>query len=504
MPVIKENIRFRSFLNTLASWLDIGVKIIIRFIIDPIMIASLGSYYFGIWQVLNQLNSYLTTVDLKTSTALKWIIARERTTLSNPELKLKASIAFYSNFLTLPVYIIIGLLIIYFSPFVTNANPSDVNLIRNTSTVLVLTYITAQILFIFESILTGMNLTYKRMGIRVLIICIGGISTVTILKLGYGLVELALVDLLIVIITGVTFIHLVKKHVTWFGFIRVKIKQILTYLKFSSWFMLMKIATLFKDSSDLLLINYFLGSEVVTVYTITRYVIYAIFKLFIAGQGAIGNSVSKFFGENKIDRIILYRNNMILITWFFFSICGATVIICNRSFITLWTTNGLFGGSWETFLLVILVLVNSLNSIDTSIITMNLQTKTNTLITSIAGVLSVILSIVLTPLYGVIGQLTALIVSSISLSVMNSIKIKKILGHMNLIKDLYLSRLSLLSIMVFLISVYISERVVVRGWLDLILIAVVVFSSLIGIIWFIGLNKASRDVIKLNIKLLRR
>mgnify|MGYP001379741874 CR=1 FL=1 len=163
--LIKENIRQRAYLNSVTAWIDTVVKLVVRFIIDPIIISFLGGTLYGVWQILNQLNSYLATADLRAATALKWIIAKERTVRTDHELKQSVSSSLFTNVLFLPLYLLAGVIIIYIAPFVTKVESGQFLLVRQTSAIMVFSFILTQFFFLFESVLTGMNLSYKRMGL---------------------------------------------------------------------------------------------------------------------------------------------------------------------------------------------------------------------------------------------------------------------------------------------------------------------------------------------------
>ena len=52
---------------------------------------------------------------------------------------------------------------------------------------LVFAFIFKQLFSLFEAVLRGMNIAYKRMGVRAIITIIGGLLTAKVLHEGYGL-----------------------------------------------------------------------------------------------------------------------------------------------------------------------------------------------------------------------------------------------------------------------------------------------------------------------------
>ncbi len=50
----------RASLNVIASLLDYGAKIVVGVVVIPIVVATLGSSLYGVWEMLSRLSGYLT------------------------------------------------------------------------------------------------------------------------------------------------------------------------------------------------------------------------------------------------------------------------------------------------------------------------------------------------------------------------------------------------------------------------------------------------------------
>jgi O-antigen/teichoic acid export membrane protein len=496
----KENIRQRAYLNSVTSWIDTIVKLIVRFIIDPLIISFLGGALYGVWQILNQLNNYLATADLRSATALKWIIAKERTVQTEHELKQSVSSSLFTNVLFLPLYLIGGAVIIYISPFVTKVEIDKFMLIRQTSAIMVFSFIVTQFFFLFESVLTGMNLSYKRIGIRAIITVISGILTYLFLKIGLSINGLAIVNVFTAVATGLTFAWIVKKVVPWFGFVKVKIKQVLNFVKLSGWFLADKIVTLLNESIDLILLGYFAGPKFVASYTVSRFVIQAIANLFRSGQGAITPGITRFIGEKQYEKIVYFRKSMIIMNWFVLGFAGTVFILLNKSFVSLWTEQNLFAGFIETFLIVLFILMKSLQTIDGSIITMNLDLKKKILYSAISAILTIVLAAFLIPVWQINGLLLALLIGLLFRIVVFSLLTEKIINTKGLIGDLFFSRLSVITLIILSSSIYFAQQISANNWITLILYGAVTSVVFILIFWFLALNKINRGFISENMK----
>ena len=50
-----ESLTKKASLNALASVLDYGVQLAVGFVVNPLLVAGLGDYLYGAWQILGRL-----------------------------------------------------------------------------------------------------------------------------------------------------------------------------------------------------------------------------------------------------------------------------------------------------------------------------------------------------------------------------------------------------------------------------------------------------------------
>jgi hypothetical protein len=69
-----RNLTGRATLNAVAGGLDYGARIAVTFLLNPLLVAGLGTTGFGLWQVLRQLTAYAGPASGRPAQALKWTI----------------------------------------------------------------------------------------------------------------------------------------------------------------------------------------------------------------------------------------------------------------------------------------------------------------------------------------------------------------------------------------------------------------------------------------------
>ncbi len=501
---MKENLRQRAFLNSLTGLIDYLAKMFVGFFLNPFMISTLGTVYFGAWQVIGQLNSYMATADIRAATSLKYILSKDRSISNDIELKRVVSSALFANLVFIPLYLIGGVFIVWFAPVLSGVSNSYYYTVRVASSFLVLSFILTQLFFLFESTLHGMNLAYKRIGIRALITIFGGVATVLVLYLDYGIIGMAVIQVLITIVTGFTFWRIVKANIPWFSFVKVKTKEVIGFIKLSGWYMIMKFSDLLNQSVDMILLGYLAGPRYVSSYAITKYLMIATSGIVKTISNGASIGIAKFIGERRYDKLLEARIQLINIQWLLIIIGGCIICLINKSFITLWTKGNLYAGSIETLLIVFIALFTVLYQIDSSIVNSTLNVKKKIIFTLTSAVITIGLSFYLVPHYNIFGLLIAILIGTAGLALSNTYLVAKITCKVSVFYDLFFSRMAIMGLLVLISANYFAKFVDLDSWLELILFIFIISITLLPILWFLGLNKMERVILQESLRKIKR
>ena len=112
-----DSLTQRASLNALASILDYAANIIVGFVITPFLVAGLGDYYYGAWQILLRLVGYISPASGRPTQVLKFALAKEQHS-SDFELKrsfVGSTLVVFALFL--PVMAVLGALLAWFVPY---------------------------------------------------------------------------------------------------------------------------------------------------------------------------------------------------------------------------------------------------------------------------------------------------------------------------------------------------------------------------------------------------
>ena len=229
-----ENRTQKAFLNTLAAALDYGARIVVGFVITPMLVAGLGTLGFGLWQVLQQLVGYASPASGRPTQALRWTIAKEQTSTDYAAKQRHVGSTLVLWVFFLPVLSGAGILLAWFGPGWLDTPVELSRAARWAASLLVGNLILMTLVEVPRAVLDGENLSYKRMGLSAALVFGGGGLTALALHLDTGLVGVAACPLAISFLTGVLFLRVVRRHVPWFGVARPSAKAVRAFFILSS------------------------------------------------------------------------------------------------------------------------------------------------------------------------------------------------------------------------------------------------------------------------------
>ncbi|MDD4736887.1 MAG: lipopolysaccharide biosynthesis protein [Kiritimatiellae bacterium] len=498
-----ENLRQRAYLNTVASWVDVGANMLVEFFLKPIIISLLGVTVYGIWQVIGQMNSYMATVDLRSGTSLKWYVAQNRTSLGQMALKKAVTAAVLANLFLLPLYLLAGAIIIWLAPAATQAQPEFHFIIRLATSLLVIGFVFNQYAFLLQSILAGMNLTFKRMGFKALITILSGVATVAVLYAGHSLPAMALVGIAMALVSGVTYWWILKQNVEWFGFARVSWTEIKGFFGLTVKFMASKTVNMINESSDYVLLGYFAGPQFVTSYAVTRYLVRATSKILGSINSAVTPGIGGFVGEGKLNKLFEARKILITVNWVAITVSGCVILVWNRSFLSLWVGGELFAGTKESLLIVVIASLKLLKNIDGSMIVMTLNIWKQNIVTGVIGVATIVLASILVPHYETLGLLIAIGAGTLVMALAYSILAQNNYHTAGFVRQLFVTRKSAVCTLLLLLASFAGARLEVHTWMALIGVAAATVLFVVICIWLFALNKKDKEILISNCKRVR-
>ena len=502
----KENLKQRAYLNSLSSIIDFAGAQITGFITNPFIVNGLGTAMYGIWQMLGQMTGYTKMADSRASQDLKWTVANKRHVVTDEELRNDTSTALIVILITMPITLILGSIISWYAPFVAKVPEKYYSLIRITSSILFLSLILNRFFDLFEGILSGMNLGYKRMGLRAGIVAFAGAIKIAVILLGFGLIGLSAVQVLVSVIIGCSFYFIVKKHVPWFGFGKVKRSNIKSFGKVSWWFMVFTTVKMVMVNSDKIILGYFVGPVLVAKYALTMFTSSTIQGAAVAVISGITPGICSLLGKGEFDKVSRARKVVMSFIWLMTVSVGVTILMLNKSFIFLWVGKDKYAGNFENLLILLITVQFIFFQLDSSIINIGLNKKKKAALSIGATLVTLLLSVILVRKYEITGLCISMLVGRLVFTFGFPLLLRKQTHSTTPFFAFDFMYPFAISSLLFLVATWVGGMLHVKGWLFLVTYGTLIFLGSGMIFWYLGIKRSDRKEVMgvlTNVKLLK-
>jgi O-antigen/teichoic acid export membrane protein len=393
----------RASLTAIASLLDYAARAGVSLVTTPILVAGLGRSIYGIWEMLGRLIGYMTATDGRPTEALRLVISQQQAEADPTSKRRAVGGAVGVWVLMFPIIALAGGVLTWLAPSFTHAPAGHVAAVRLASALLVLSFLLGTLAAIPESVLRGMNLGYKRMGLQAGLNVLGGALMVAAVADGFGLPGLASSVIVRGALTGLVFWLLVRRYVPWFGVSRPTRQDIRQLFGMSIWLSLGDLITKLNLASDVLILGAVISPAAVTTYALTSYAIRTSLGIHVFTAGAAIPGLGGVLGERQFLRAAQIRQQLLVFTWLFVTAIGSTILIWNHSFLTLWVGERFYAGPWIDLLIMVTAVQTAFIRIDAYIIDASLRPRLRVIVGAGSSVITIVFGILLTHAFGIVG-----------------------------------------------------------------------------------------------------
>lgn len=262
----------KAYLNALTVTLEYITSLLVGFLITPLMVAGLGNFFFGMWQILNRLIGYINPVSGRPGFALKATLANQQACSDYDQKRRYVAGTLAIWLLFLPFLVSIGGIVSWFVPYWVGVPAAHSWTVRAVAGLLVLNIIIGSLSSVPQVTLQGENLGYKRMGLSVVLVFVGGSFIWLALYLKTGIIGVAVAAVVSTLVNGLFFLWVVKSYTPWFGIAKPRCSDVGQLLDLSWWFMGWNLVTNLILASDVVVLGLLNSVESVTNYSLTKYV----------------------------------------------------------------------------------------------------------------------------------------------------------------------------------------------------------------------------------------
>lgn len=483
----------RASLNAFASGVELVTRTVVALLLTPLLLSRLGDSVFGVWQVLQRLVVQASPASGRPGEALKWVVANRQSSTDYEEKRRQVGNAVTVWFLFFPVQLTIGAVVGWFAPVWLHVPASSLGIVRLAAALLVVNLLLGSLEDLPRAVLQGENLGYKRIGLAAAVVLIGGGLTAAALFLGTGLVGVAAATVAVGLLSGTAYFFIARRYVSWFGIARPHLRGLGRFAGLSGWFLLWNLVMRAMNGADLVVLGVAGSPRLVTSYTLSRFVAFALAAVVAVVILAIMPGLGGLIGAGDLDKAQNVRNEMMATTWLMGTVAGSVILVWEASFLRLWVGEQYYPGMLTVILIVTMVLQWALIRIDTNIIDLTLNLRWKVLVGLFSTVLCIGLSWVLIDRgLGIVGAVTGFIGGRAILSLVYPWMIGRRLGIPPSQQLRGVVRPTLATVAVFTGSAFIGSVARTGSWSGLVF-AVAVSAILVGpLVFFGGLNASQR------------
>ena len=458
------NLTGRASLNVLQSLLDYSVKLGVGLIIVPILVTGLGRTLFGVWEMLGRLVGYVESADGRSTQALRLVISNQQWSDDHTAKRrwIGSALAVWVCFL--PLCAMAGALLIWLTPAVTKVPLEYHTTVRVACALMMGAVLLASLGSLPESVLRGMNLGYKRMGLQAGISILGGGLLAAAIYTGSGLVGVAAAGVILALVTGLCFLILVRRQVPWFGADRPRRAEVGSLLGMSVWLTLGDVVSKLLGS-DVLVLGIVLSASSVTTYVLTGYAARLALNLHSLSAEAVMPGVAGIIGEKSFERAALLRRELLAVTAIFVTAVGSTILLWNRSFVHLWVGAENYAGTWTNLLIVLIAVQSAFIRCDAYLIDAALQPARRVRVGIAGGIATLAFSLAFTPWAGMVGLCIGILLGRATQSIGYPLLVRSCLGQDSQLSLAWLARPLFIMGLLFAGAAYLGQQVLVQHWL---------------------------------------
>jgi O-antigen/teichoic acid export membrane protein len=409
----------KGVLNVVSALLDQTLGVVTNLLITPAILAGIGPAAFGFWEYARRNATQLGMLDGRSAEVLKWKLAASSETSSAQERQQDFGAAFVSFLCFLPLLLVGFAVFIWMAPSLEAARGLSPRLVRWVTALLAVNVLIVAVTAFWQGILRGMNLSYKRMGLRGLITIAGGVASWLTVTRGGGLLQLSFILIATSIVNGISLYVVLRRTFSWFGLARPSRANLYSTFRQSAWFSVWEFIKTALGSADILLAGLMLGSAAITDYTVCRYFSLLIPVFSFTAFSAILPGIASEIGKKNMARVLeLYTEASAVGCWIGLAFCIPALFL-NQAFVTLWVGPEHYLGPAANFLIAITTYQAFLIGQDNAFLDILLSMREKIMMSVLSLVIFVFVSIATAPSHGILGVCLALFVSRLFLQFVN-------------------------------------------------------------------------------------
>lgn len=324
-------------MNTVALYGNFLIVAVIGVIFNPMLIRLLGLEQFGIWKASLRLLDLTAVADGRATQALKWVVAHDdsRDDTADKQRMVGASLLVWCIWLP---FLLGGLAVVLIGLpwFIGGISEETLPIARLAVMILGANMVMTALLGLPDAVLVGTSQGWRSYLLTTFYLVLSNVGMVIAGYLGFGIIGVAASTLIFSVLNGVSTYFVARARIPWLGVKMPSFKQLKQLLNFSNLTMVWMIVRMLMLASDVLLIGYFSGAQLVSRYTFFAYVTQFALSICLMTSSAAAPKLGSLIGSGQMKEAATRLKQLRAMLFCTIIVLGGGILLCNRAFVSVW------------------------------------------------------------------------------------------------------------------------------------------------------------------------
>lgn len=330
------SLKRKSIYTGLTKLFNIGLSFVVQFVITPFILGSLGKELFGVYTIINKMQGYISVVDLRPTAILRYKLASIQTKNDIRSSKEYIGSSLIISAILLPFMVFIGwLLSIGFEHYFKIDN--QYISVGKTAIIVLSIFIGIKGFLGFpEAIVRGNNAEYRLFFTEPIRLIVYSLFVYLFIINGYGLLGVISAIIIAGFLDFVLKLILQRKLFPKYKPVVPSNNKVKEFLGKGSWYLLSSLSSQVINTSDIMIIGLTIGAKSVTIYALSKAMLFRVSESFSNVLGGITSSIGHLISDDNAKKLIEVRRKLLRYNIIFGCLIVAFFICFNESFVGLW------------------------------------------------------------------------------------------------------------------------------------------------------------------------
>lgn len=411
MSDIRKKTLYTAYSRTLAMVINVASQ----FVLTPIILGFLGTTLYGIYTIVNKANNFLSIVDIRPTAILRLKLAHDQLSDNISEKRKFIGASYVISVLFTPVFVIGGLVLAYFFPNLFHIEKEFI--VETRSAIILLSIFLAVNGFwgIPEAILRGNNLEYKGFFIEPIRLLLVAGFTILFLYLGWGILSVIYAMFLGALFAYLSRCILRRIFLGEYTVCKPTFIHVKYFFNKGGWYLMSSFLMQIINNFDVILIGILMTPEAVTLFAITKAIVFRIVESVETLITSTTSSVGEIVGSGNKDRMNVARANIFSLVIPLALFVTSYFYLFNEAFISFWTGSSVYAGNVVNILICLSAIFLMLTCTEEIFVLSSLNFKKKSLCLFFSAIVAILTSVILNKPLGLAGNAIGILSGRIAL-----------------------------------------------------------------------------------------